>query len=194
MQRQTKPNLRKECRQMLTRKSTLCLIAVLLLFTSGCVNETTDGAIQTFTYELWVPISVLVGGIVAGVAGWFLRGVLGNLGWGLLIGGPIAAIFFAPSLFQDRVVLDDSKLSMRTGIWGLTAVHEVQYDELKLVNIISEEVRGRRGKKSTNYYLECLRNDGTTAKVPINNAVGEAAAPHFLDRVSELGVPIQDKT
>ena len=180
--------------KMLNRKPALCLIGVLLLFTCGCVSETTDGSSQTFTYELWVPISVLVGGIVAGFAGWFFRRSLGNFGWGLLILGPIVAIFFAPSLLQDRVVIDDSKLSMRSGIWGLTVVHEVQYDELKQVNIISEVVSGRRGRKRTNFYLQCLRNDGTTAKVPINNGVAETAAPHFLDRISELGILVVDKT
>lgn len=161
---------------------------------SGCVNESTSGESQTFTYELWVPASVLAIGIVVSVAGWFLRASLGRFGWAMLVLGPLAAILGAPSLFLDRAVVDGTRFTLRTGIWGLTSVHEVEYDKLTRVSIISEEVRGRRGRKSTNFYLECERNDGTKAKVPVNNKVGEAAAPHFLKRVSELGIPVFDNS
>ena len=180
---------------MTNPKTTLCFFAALfVLLMSGCVNESTSGESQTFTYELWVPASVLIFGVVASVAGWFLRSSLGRFGWALLILGPLAALFGAPSLFLDRAVVDETRFTLRTGIWGMTSVHEVEYDELKRVSVISEEVRGRRGRKSTNYYLECQRNDGTKAKIPVNNKVGETAAPHFLKRVSELGVPVVDNT
>ena len=175
-------------------KSTICLIvAALILLTSGCVDESVEGTTQTFTYELWVPLSVLVGGMVAGVAGWFLRDALGRFGWGLLIVGPILAVFFAPSLLLDRVVVSDTSFSQRTGIWGLTSVHDIAYDDLKMVRLTSEETRGRRGRKKTNYYLLCERKDGTEAKVPISNKVTETAAPYFLKRIAELGVPIVDQ-
>lgn len=172
-----------------------CFIAVMVLLTlGGCVHEKVDGSTQSFTYELWVPLSALVVGIVAAPAGWFLRKTSQRFGWGLLIIGPLAAIFLAPSLFRDRAVVDDSGFSLRTGIWGLTAVHEVRFEELQRVRIISEEVTGRRGSKRTEYFLLCERKDGTTAKVPVNNKVAQAAAPHFLKRVSDHGIPIADET
>jgi hypothetical protein len=177
------------------RRSLYCLIAaILLVFLSGCVHENTDGPTQTFTYELWVPLSVLLAGLVAAPAGWFLRKVSARFGWGVLIIGPVAAIIFAPSLFRDRAVVDDTGLSLRTGIWGLTSVHEVKYDDLKQVRISSEEVRGRRGSKRTNYYLLCERNDGTTAKIPVNNKVAQAATPHFLKNASDRQISIVDET
>jgi hypothetical protein len=180
---------------MVNRKPLHCfVVAILLLFVSGCVHENTDGATQTFAYELWVPLSVLLAGLVAAPAGWFLRETSSRFGWGLLIIGPVAAIFFAPSLFRDRAVVDDTAMSLRTGIWGLTSVHDVKYDDLKQIRIISEEVSGRRGSKRTNYYLLCERNDGTTAKVPVNNKVAQAAAPHFLQKASDRGIPIVDET
>jgi hypothetical protein len=180
---------------IMNRNARHCFIAtILLLGVSGCVHESLDGQTRTFTYDLWVPLSVLMGGLVAVPAGWFLRKTSARFGWGLLVIGPVVAIFFAPSLFRDRAVVDDATFSLRTGIWGLTAVHEVKFEDLKQVRLISEEVRGRRGSKRTNYYLLCERRDGTSAKVPANNKMAKAAAPHFLRRVSERGIPILDET
>lgn len=170
------------------------VIAILVLSLTGCVQESSDGAGRIFTYQLWVPLSVLLVGVAGGVGGWFLREQSARIGWGLLIMGPLAAVFFAPSLLRDRAVVNDNKFSVRTGIWGLTAVHEVKLANLKQVRIISEQVRGRRGSKRTNYYLLCEGSDGATSKVPVNNAVSEAAAPHFLKRVADLGIPILDET
>jgi hypothetical protein len=154
----------------MNRRLLPCLLAVILVAgIGGCVRETTEGSARVFTYEAWVPLSVLLGGIVAAPAGWFLRGASARFGWALLVMGPVAAVFFAPSLFRDRAAVDDNLFTLRSGIWGLTAVHEVEIDDLKQIRIISEVSRGRRGSKRTNYYLLCERNDGTTAKVPMNN-------------------------
>jgi hypothetical protein len=136
----------------------------------------------------------MLGGVAAFLVGWKFRTTSARFGWGLLILGPVAAIFFAPSLFRDRATLDDTSFSLRTGIWGLTSVHEVKFDELKQVRIVSEEVRGRRGRRRTNFYLLCERNDGTTAKVPVNNRVAEAAAPHILQSVADHGIEVVDET
>jgi hypothetical protein len=171
-----------------------CLALFFLGMVSGCVREHTDGPVQSFTYEMWVPLSVFLGGIVAAPVGWLIRNASSRLGWGLLIIGPIAAIFFAPSLFFDRAVIDESKFSVRTGIWGMTSVYEVKFDELVSVSIVSEEVRGRRGSKRTNYFLLCQRGSGISEKIPVNNNVSEAAAPHFLKRVAERGIPVLDET
>ena len=168
--------------------------AGLLLLCTGCVNETVEGTTQTFTYELWVPISLLIGGLAATLIGWFFRDVLGRFGWALLVLGPLLAVFFAPSMFRDRAVVTETAFSLRTGIWGLTSVHEVEYDDLAMIRITLEESRGRRGRKRSNYYLVCKLNDGSEAKVPMNNKVAEAAAPAFLGHAAKLGVPIVDQT
>lgn len=180
---------------MLSRKTRrYSLAAIVLLFVSGCVRESADGPNQIFTYELWVPFSVLFSGLVAAPAGWFLRKTSARLGWGLLIAGLVATLFFTPSLFRDRAVVADTAFSLRTGIWGLTAVHDVKYDDLKRIRIISEEVSGRRGSSRTNYYLLCERSDGTTEKIPVSNNVAQAAAPYFLKKASARGIPVVDET
>ncbi len=168
--------------------------AILLLALGGCVREDSEGPTRTFAYELWVPFSVLLLGVVAGPAGWFVREKSKRFGWILLILSPVAAVVFAPSLYRDRAVVDDAGFSLRTGFWGLTAVHAIEFADLQRVRIISEAARGRRGFGRKNYFLLCERTDGSAAKIPVNNDVSEAAAPHFLKRVSDLGIPIEDKT
>ena len=175
------------------RKSTLLfIVAALILVTSGCVNEASDGATRTFTFALWVPLCVLVGGLIAGTVGWFFRESMGNLGWAFLIVGPACSMFLAPSLLQTRTIVSDTSFSQRAGVFGLTAVHDVSYEDLKKVRITSKVTR-RKGRKRTTFYFNCERKDGTTVVVPVNNKVSEAAAPYFLKRVSELGIPIVDK-
>lgn len=102
---------------------------------------------------------MLVGGVIAAVAGWFLREITARFGWALLVLGPLGAILGAPSFFRDRVVVDDSKFSMRSGIWGLTSTHEVVYADLQRVRATSEESVGRRGRRKTNYF--CSANERT---------------------------------
>jgi MFS family permease len=178
----------------MNRRTLGCLAgSLLLLCTAGCVREEVSGTTRTFTYELWVPASILVGGIVAAVAGWFLR-QRGSWGWILLIGGPIAAIFFAPSMFRDRTVLTDERLQVTTGIWGMTAAHDVAFADLTMIRQIAEESRGRRGRRRTNYYLVCERKDGTSAKLPLGNNLVEAAATPFMEAATARGIPYQDDT
>ncbi len=170
------------------------LATFLLLGIGGCVREDVNGSTITVTNELWAPLVALVGGIAAAPAGWYLRKKSTRFGWGLLILSPVAVVGLAPSLFLDRAVVDDTHFSLRTGIWGLTAVHEVKFADLTRIRLISEESTGRRGRKRTDYYLLCERKDGTSSKVPLGNKVAETAAPHLVERAQALNIPIVDET
>jgi hypothetical protein len=169
-------------------------VTLLLFVMSGCVHESTEGSARVFTYEWWAPLSVLLVSIAGTIAGWFLRNTSSRFGWGLLIVAPILGIFLTPTFLLDRTSVDDTHLSMRSGIWGLTAVHDVKYDDLKLVKIVAEKVTGRRGEQRTNYYLQCDRKDGTSAKVPMGNTLAEAAAPYFFEHLKKRGIPLVDAT
>ena len=170
------------------------LAAILLLGLGGCVKEDVNGSTITVTNELWVPLASLVGGIAAAPAGWLLRKKSARFGWGLLIMSPLVVFGIVPSLYLDRAVVDDDHFSLRTGIWGMTAVHDVKFADLNRIRLISEESTGRRGRKRTDYYLLCERKDGTTAKVPLGNKVAETAAPRLIERAQALNVPIVDET
>lgn len=162
-----------------------CVLTVLLLSVTGCVSEQTSGSTQTFAYEWWLPLSVVLGGIAAVPAGLALRSKSERYGWGLLIAGPLFAVLGA-FLYSERAVLDDSRfVSSR-----LFKSHEVKFETLKLVRITSEIVTGRRGRKETKYFVTCTRADGTTEKIGVTNAVLEAAVPKFIEKAAERNIQI----
>src|SRR5688572_10959682 len=102
---------------MSSRSPRLFAIILLVAAASGCVRQAEEASVKQFSYELWLPLGLLVGGIVAAPAGWYLRKSAGRVAWALLIGGPVAALMFAPSLLRDRVTVSADSFDMRTGIW-----------------------------------------------------------------------------
>lgn len=80
-----------------------------LLAMGGCIHQSTDGPTQTFTYAVWVPVTLLIGGIITMAAGWSIRKRCPNLRWALLLAGCIATVV-APSQFTDRAVVDHAAL------------------------------------------------------------------------------------
>ena len=169
-------------------------LGLLLFACAGCVRESTEGATSVFQYELWVPVSVLLAGIAAAPAGLAVRMRSARLGWVLLIGGPLAAVMFAPSLYRDQVTVSDEGFHVRTGIWGLTAVHDVRFAEVSSLSITAEETVGRRGRKKTTHYFVCDLKQGGQVKVPINNGVTEAAAKSILEHAAGHEIPILNET
>lgn len=174
-----------------TRLRSLLLLC-LLVFVAGCVRETTAESNHKFRYEFWVTMSLLVGGIVAATAGWFLRERSARLGWILLIAGPLAAVLGAPSMFLDYVTVNEQGFSRRSGIWGMTANCDVLYDDIQQARLISEESRGRRGRKVTSYYLVCTRKDGSQTKLSMGNQLVDAAAPLITQKLREHGISFID--
>ena len=161
---------------------------------SGCVRETTEQGEHVFQYELWVPGSVLLGGIVAAVAGFFLRKWNTRVGWVLLIGGPFVALGIGPSMFFDRAAVGKDGFELRTGIYGQTVVPRVQFDDISRIRITSETRRTRRGGKSTSVYLNCDKKSGGSVKVSVNNNVSEAAGKLILQEASARGIPVVDES
>ena len=76
--------------------------------------------------------------------------------------GPIAILFIAPSLLRDRVVVDDAGFHSRAGVWGLTAVHDVAYGDVKKARVISDMTTARRDK----YSILCEMKGGWTVTFP----------------------------
>ena len=171
----------------------LVLLALVLIATGGCVHESDSGSTHVVKYEWWLPLSVFLGGAIAGPAGWLLRRSSERFGWGLLILGPLAAIGLAPSLFMESATLDDNTYKVRSGFWGMTASQDIELSKLKTVTITTEERRGRRGRKTKSNYLVCEFQDGTTTKLSANNDVTRAAASHFVDKISARGITVNDQ-
>lgn len=171
----------------------LTFMALVAMTTSGCVHESDSGSTHFVKYEWWVSVSVFLLGVVAGPAGWLLRKSSERFGWALLILCPLAALGLAPSLFMESATLDENTYKVRSGIWGMTASHDIELSKLKQVTRTTEETRGRRGRKSKSNYLVCDFQDGTTSKVSANNDVSKAAAEYFIEKLQARGIPVIDQ-
>ena len=173
--------------ELVNRKSATCfVIGALILFTSGCVDETSDGSTMTFTYEMWVPLTVLAGGLFAVAVGWQIRESFERYGWALIIAGPIIAIVLAPSYFLTRAVVSDTSFSRRGVAWAT----DIKYDDLRLISISSKKTNSRHARRRTVVVFSCMRKDGTKEEISVNSEITEAAAPYFLERAAKYGVPI----
>ena len=178
----------------LSRPVRMGLFVLPVALLAGCVHQESSGSTATFRYEYWVPLVTFLGGAVAAPLGWVLRQRSTRLGWTFLIGGPIAALGFAPSLLGEKVVVDAEHFHVQTGVWGMTSVHDVKFANLQSVKLTSEVSTGRRGRKSTNYFFLCEMKSGATIKVPMNNKVAEAAAAPIVMQVMAHGIPIVDES
>lgn len=165
-------------------------IAVALLTLTGCVSERTAGNEKVFTYEWWVPTLMFVGGIAATAGGWFARGANDRWPYILLIGGPIAFIFMGPSYFLNKTTLGATDLKVRAGTWGMGTNLHVKYDDLQEVRFATTVSTGRRGRKSTNHFLDCKLKDNTDVRLPLSNDCIKAAAPEFIYMVRERNIPL----
>lgn len=178
----------------LRRQLQFVFLVLLVICTTGCVKETVEGETHVFTNELWVPLTALGGGLVAVPVGWLLRQVISKLAWALMIVGGISVLVIAPGLFLDRAAYNNDEFSLRTGIWGMTAVHDLKFADLAQVRYTSEERRGRRGRRSTNYYLVCRTKNGEEHKIPLGNPVAEELLIPVFERARELGIATSDET
>ncbi|HEX5447488.1 MAG TPA: hypothetical protein VFW87_26975 [Pirellulales bacterium] len=162
---------------------------LLLAATAGCVRETSDGSGEAFQYELWAPLAMLVAGAAAAPAGWFLRSRSTRLGWGLLVLGPVFALALAPSLYLERTTVDDGGFHIRSGIWGSTAVFDLNFSDIRSIRFTSETRATRRGQR-TEHFMMCALASGGETKIPVNNDVKRAAVRAIVRRASEHGISV----
>ena len=178
----------------LPRLANLTLLALPLVLLTGCVREQTTGSTSTYSYELWVPGLIFLGGIVAAPLGWALREKSGRLGWGLMIFGPIAAFGFAPTMYLDQIVVAADHFMVRDGIVGMATTYDVKFADVKTMRMTTETTRGRRGRKNTKAYLLCDLKSGSTVKVPLDGRLAEAAVVPLIKQIVEHQIPIIDET
>jgi hypothetical protein len=94
----------------------------------------------------------------------------------------------------DRVVVGEDGFTRRSGIWGLISNQNVKFADVSQIRLISEESRGRRGRRITKYYFMCDSPNGTTTKVPLGNKLMEAAGQLIVDRARAAGIAFVDQT
>jgi hypothetical protein len=162
----------------------LGLILLVVATSAGCITETREGDKITITNAWWAPLLVMVGSIVAGPAGFFLREWSGRAALGLMIICPLG-ILGGISLYTDYCEVDPNGFKGQMGIFG-SKKFEGQFADI--TNISLQE---RRSRRSTTTYLVYQTRDGKTRDFALGNAMTKAGAPHILKFASAKGIPIQ---
>jgi hypothetical protein len=162
----------------------LGFIVLVVATTTGCITETREGDKITFTNAWWAPLLVMLGSIVAGPAGFFLREWSGRAALGLMIICPLG-ILAGISLYTDYCEVDPNGFKGQMGIFGSKKFGG------QFADITSISFEERRSRRSSSTYLVYKTRDGKTRDFAIGNAMTKAAAPHILELAAAKGVPIE---
>lgn len=171
----------------------LLCFSMMFLCLAGCTKkeDITDGI--RVSYELWVGITAMLGGVVATVIGWFAR-TKGWRGWLFFIIAVLGLTCFAPFPFVDHVTVTNQRISTQWGFWPIPTKHDFSLDDVTSVTMTKETSRSRRGGRRTSYYLNFRLNDGTTEKLTAGNKLMEEAADELVSQLAAHGIQITDQT
>jgi hypothetical protein len=166
---------------------TIGICAVLL---AGCYKKEVqqDGAI-VFSFQPWVPLLVIVGGVAAVPVG-FVLWPRGQRTWGAgcVILGVLAVVGLAPGMFLDKVSVGPEGFYSRHGLWFSPQTHSIRYEELAHVRVTVEE-RGSRRRRTYSYYFDCYFKNGGQERVPLGDIMREAL-PEIADQFRKHGVQV----
>jgi hypothetical protein len=169
-------------------------IAILLLLgAGGCVDRSVNGDQITYDYAWWAPVMALLIGLVALPAGLALRKHSGRVGGGLLILSPILALFIFPTLLLDKVKVDPQHFEDRYGIWFMPSTHNVRFDDLREIRLVTYQTRTRRGGRRTKQKLVCIHKGATPQDTIELGTLVKEAAPEIMRRAGEHGVTITEE-
>jgi len=178
-----------------SRRFCLLLVLLVVVVFAGCVQETRNGDSVKYTYELWVPLTILLAGavgLVIGVIG-FTRSM--NYSWVLCLLG-VGGLLAGPSMMCDYATVDPQGFKIRTGFPFIASTQQVQFADVASVREIKKVTRGRRGRKSTNYYYVFHLKNGSSVEVNVSGdlrskariSIDRQLAAHGIEPVDETGI------
>jgi hypothetical protein len=176
------------CRRHLTP---LVTVGLLALTAGGCVDRNVEGDQVTYAFSWWVWLPVLLAALVAFPLGLVLRRRSGRYGWALLILAPLGLLVLWPALVLDRVKVDSEHFEARYGTWVSPTRHDLRFDDVRQIRLVTYEERARRGKR-TKQKLVCMTRDGKAVTVQLGDLV-KRAAPEILERAEARGVAITEE-
>jgi hypothetical protein len=165
----------------------LMLLAGFLLTFSGCLRETTQGDVQTFTYPWWVAVTIFLAGAATTWLGYVLLPKNDKPAYVMLLVGPVVALAVAPSYFFYKVTVGPEELTARYGPFGVGTVQRVKYSELAEVKFTFT-----RSRRSTTYFLDCKKQDEDLVSLSLDIQGIKAAAPRFIQYVRAKNIPVVD--
>jgi len=170
----------------------LFMACILLPFAAtGCVERNVEGNSAVYTFPTWLSYAVGAASLVLVPVGLLVLKWRKALGIILMIGGPLLAVFVAPSFGYDKVVVDPDHFELRTGFWFSPTQHNVRFDDVTSMTI-REEVRYNRGRKNYSYYLDCAKKQGGVEAVPVGDVM-KKAIDEITQRSEEKGIRVTEK-
>ncbi len=170
--------------QRTTYRAGLLVLAPALLV-GGCVTTTVGDAGTSFGYAWWVGCAVLAAFGAATVIG--IRLLPRHKWLGLVL--VVAGLVLAPIGFLERVDVDANGFSVRSGIWGRTATHDIAFDTLLSIAIGQEDTGGKASRRIG--VLVMTRKDGSVERFALNNDVKIEGAKEIIKQASARRVPVR---
>lgn len=160
---------------------------------TGCVSESASGSGSTFKFEWWIPLLITVVSLLALVGGVFFMTRKKQGAWVAVLLG-ILGLLFGPNMFFDKAVVDDEHFELRTGIMFSPTTFDIKWDNVTSINGTAEEKSGRRGRKTTSFYLNFALKSGGTEKVPVGDLMKHGAAKKVILMADKKGIPLSGVT
>jgi hypothetical protein len=174
------------------RLAGLAAIASCVLLT-GCVSETTNGSGSTFKFQWWIPTLITVVALVLIVGGVLFTVRKKQGAWVAILVG-VAGMLFGPNLFFDRAVIDNDHFELSTGFFFSPTYFNIKWDNVASIHGSMEEKTGRRGRKSTSFYLNFNLKSGGSEKVPSGDLMKNGPIVKLIDMANAKGIPVTGPT
>lgn len=170
----------------------LVAVAICLSLT-GCVSESQSGSGSTFKFQWWIPTLITLVALLLIVGGVFFTVRKKQGAWVAILVG-IFGMIFGPNMFFDRAVVDDDHFELSTGFFFSPTYFNIKWDTVASVHGSMEERTGRRGRKSTSYYLNFNLKSGGTEKVPSGDLMKNGPIKKLVDMATAKGIPVSGPT
>lgn len=168
--------------------SKLLLLCCFVLLLTGCTEmKAIEGGFRV-TFQLWIGIACILGGLGIAAIGWFMKA--NNFrGWIIFVCALLMTLGIAPDTFFDHVTVTEDKISTRGGLWFMPKIHEFEFDEIRSLSLTEEKTRAR-GRQRISYYMEFHLKDGKTVKLSATNVLMEQASEAIMENLQNRKIPI----
>lgn len=169
------------------------LAVVSCLCLTGCVSESQTGSGSTFKFQWWIPTLITVIALLLIVGGVLFTVRKKQGAWVAILVG-IVGMLFGPNMFFDRAVIDDDHFELSTGFFFSPTYFNIKWDNVANIHGSMEEKTGRRGRKSTSYYLNFNLKSGGSEKVPSGDLMKNGPIKKLVELAAKKGIKVDGPT
>jgi hypothetical protein len=167
-------------------------VASCLLLT-GCVSESKAGTGSTFKFDWWIPTLITVVALLLVVGGVLFTVRKKQGAWVAILVG-VVGLLFGPNMFFDRAVIDDDHFELSTGFFFSPTYFNIKWDNVSSIIGSTEEKTGRRGRKSTSFYLNFNLKSGGSEKVPSGDLMKNGPIKKLVEMANAKGIKVDGPT